>query len=374
MKRRVTEIYRARPEGKRASHFFAPAAQVVYDKLKSLIESGNVTELFSHLNYMNHKRYSIDKQCYAEQQTALHLAVLTDKPRIVNAMLSARASQSVADANDILPIFLAVKTQRLNSLQCLIGALGPDGYKTTGIKRRTLLHMAVFWGASKILDDLLYAYRGDEDFVNSKDDDGNTPLHCIHVTDNESIVRALLCAGADPLEPNNFGVRPHFQAAINDACGSLAHLLTNAKGISYAEPGIKQRNLLHVATYFGSTKVLKFLLNKYGHDKNFLNAKNDLGETPLHIAARSDNRDLYGLILRAGADTTIVDNYGLTPVVVAQGRGNYTDYDSAPELMSSADQERLAGLDDWLRSLREQRKEEGSSDSSSPSTVSALTV
>jgi ankyrin repeat protein len=371
MKRRVREIYpsTARPEGKRASHFFAPATQGIYDKLKDLIENGSATELFQHLNYMSQKGYSIDKQCYPEQQTALHLAVLTDKPPIVNAMLRAGASQSVADENDALPIFVAVKNQRLNSLQCLIGALGPNGYKITSVKKRTLLHMAVFWGASKILDDMLYAYRGDEDFVNAKDDNGNTPLHYIHATDDEKIVQALLNAGADPLEPNDLGIRPHFQAAINDACGSLAYLLTHAKGINYAEPGIKQRNLLHVATYFGSAKVLKFLLNRYGHDKNFLNAQNDIGETPLHIAARSGNRDLYGLILRAGADTTIVDKHGLTPVVVAQGRGSYTDYDSTPELMSSENQQRLAGLDDWLRSLREE-----SSDSSSTSMVSALTV
>ena len=286
MKRRVREVYSPdRPAGKRSSHFFSAPAQEVYLRLRDLIERGEAIDLFRHLNFMNQKRYSIDKQCYPQQQTALHLAVLSDRPAIVNAMVRAGANFDIADENNLVPIFLAAKEQRLNSLICLIGALGPDGYKTSNRKGQTLLHMAVYWGATKVISDLLHAYSGDKDYVNCRDAKGNTPLYYVSGKDDEAVVRALLDAGADPLVTNDYGVTPHFQAAINDASASLVNLLTRVKEINYAKPGIKQRNLLHVAAFFGSENVLRYLFNSYRHDKDFLNAK-DLTEQHPYTSLR----------------------------------------------------------------------------------------
>ncbi len=373
MKRRVivTTPTKPGPQAKRASHFFAPADRGIYAKLKNLIENGTIELLHSYLNYMKERGYSIDRPCYPDQQTALHLAVLSDRTPIVMAMLNAGAIQILADVNNLTPIFLAVKYQKLHALISLITALGSDGYKCTTIKGRTILHMAVYWGADRILNDMLKVYSRDKDFINAKDIDGNTPLHCVSGSDDEKIVLALLAAGADPLIKNKCGVVPHVQAAINDAQVSFACLLTQVKEINYAAPTMKGRNLLHVTAFFGSLKSLKFLLNQYGHDKNFLNAIDEEGGTPLHSAALSGNAYTYGLILRAGADPTIRDKRGRTPESIAKANGCYTDYDSAPELMSHENKKRMKELDNWLKAIKEPKED---TDVSVISPVSAPTV
>jgi ankyrin repeat protein len=65
-----------------------------------------------------------------------------------------------------------------------------------------------------------------------------------------------------------------------------------------------------------SCKIINFLFNRN------INAQNNKGYTPLHIAARNNLPELASALLRYGASSTIVDNNGQTAKQVAA----YLDY------------------------------------------------
>lgn len=50
-----------------------------------------------------------------------------------------------------------------------------------------------------------------------------------------------------------------------------------------------------------------------------VNCKNKSGRTPLHIAAQKGNAELVKILLSFGANKTIKDNLGMTPLNFAEG-------------------------------------------------------
>ena len=56
---------------------------------------------------------------------------------------------------------------------------------------------------------------------------------------------------------------------------------------------------------------------------NFLQV-NKLGETPLHLAAKSGSEKMITLLLGLGADTQSTDNEGLRPLNTALEAGNFS--------------------------------------------------
>lgn len=73
-----------------------------------------------------------------------------------------------------------------------------------------------------------------------------------------------------------------------------------------------------VETMEGNRKAVEELIKK-GADVNFTN---DVGRTPLHMAAISGNIDAVEMLLAAGANPNARDNSGKTPLDYARQRGN----------------------------------------------------
>jgi hypothetical protein len=63
-----------------------------------------------------------------------------------------------------------------------------------------------------------------------------------------------------------------------------------------------------------------------------VNARNGRGETPLFEAARNDDAALITTLLKAGADPTLVDSRGVTPLAIAKQVGSMR----ATELLKDA--------------------------------------
>lgn len=57
-------------------------------------------------------------------------------------------------------------------------------------------------------------------------------------------------------------------------------------------------------------------------DRNMVNARNELGSTPLHIAAGNPTPDIARLLLAQGADLAARDNNGATPLHIAAFSGH----------------------------------------------------
>lgn len=56
-------------------------------------------------------------------------------------------------------------------------------------------------------------------------------------------------------------------------------------------------------------------------DKNLINARTELGSTPLHIAATRSNPEIAKLLLAKGADVNAKDNNGTSPLHIAAYTG-----------------------------------------------------
>eukprot|EP01137_Pigoraptor_chileana_P037271 Opistho-2@34109 len=94
----------------------------------------------------------------------------------------------------------------------------------------------------------------------------------------------------------------------NPNCIDVVKLLIE-KGASVQVPYAGGNTALHLATLGNRPDVCAFLF-----ERNVLvNARNDLHETPLHIAMRNDNMRMAELLVANGSDGTVKTKTGLTP-------------------------------------------------------------
>lgn len=147
----------------------------------------------------------------------------------------------------------------------------------------TALHMAVLCNQTAIVDYLL----GHETDINIKDSDGLTALHyaCIH--GHQGILLHMLHANADP--------------TVTDSAGNTP---------------------LHCATERGHENCVKALL--YLSEQMKLpvdvNARNDNGDTALHLAAKWGYVAIVRILLECGANCKLTNRQGQTPLTVTYSR------------------------------------------------------
>jgi ankyrin repeat protein len=80
---------------------------------------------------------------------------------------------------------------------------------------------------------------------------------------------------------------------------------------------IEGHNLLHRATWKGQIDIARVLLEHDGETKALVNAKDENGQTPLHIASQHNRLSIVALLLEFGANVNVQDNDGMTPLFFA---------------------------------------------------------
>ncbi|RYP75529.1 hypothetical protein DL770_007382 [Monosporascus sp. CRB-9-2] len=121
--------------------------------------------------------------------------------------------------------------------------------------------------------------------INSKDNNGRTPLYWASRNGYDTVVKQLLKAGAD----------------------------TNAKDFYGRTP-------LHWASWNGRDTVVKQLLGTGAR----INSKDNDGRTPLHWASENGHDIVVKQLLEGGADANAKDNDGSTPLHIASWNGRDT--------------------------------------------------
>ena len=107
-----------------------------------------------------------------------------------------------------------------------------------------------------------------------------------------------------------------FIIANDDAVTLNALINNNIIDLSYENT--RNSTLLHLASSFGSSKIVEALLAK-GVD---INAKNNDRDTPLHYAARYGHTEIVKALLAKGADVNTKNEYGITPLHYAAKNGH----------------------------------------------------
>ena len=127
-----------------------------------------------------------------------------------------------------------------------------------------------------------------------RDNKGRTPLHLAVMRVNPNAVGTLLRKFANP--------------NIADAEGStILHYLSNpTKYLTGGRKGAK--------TFRGMSTAIVARIKKMSTHTLDVNAKDNLGNTPLHYALKGCDGPLINLLLKEGANPNLTNNQGLTPL------------------------------------------------------------
>lgn len=136
---------------------------------------------------------------------------------------------------------------------------------------------------------------------------GNRPLHVA----NEDIARLLLDHGARVDSRNDDGATPLHRASSSGEAG-LARLLLS-RGANVELRNRWGQTPLYIAVLAGNVEIVELLVSN-GAD---IEAKNDLGNTLLHEAASKGYIDRIEVLLDNGADINSRDKNGKTPIHLA---------------------------------------------------------
>lgn len=152
-------------------------------------------------------------------------------------------------------------------------------------------------------------------YVNARDDKGNTPLHESVAKPNVGVFMVLLDAKANVNMVDDLGFSP-LHVVVDAQSGSLTarRIIMEQLTKAGADLDVKDeqgRTALHIAAGRDVVKI-ETLLDAGASP----NPQSNKGETPLHIAAKAGVMEIIRALIEAGADTSIVDDGGNTPLDV----------------------------------------------------------
>jgi hypothetical protein len=160
-------------------------------------------------------------------------------------------------------------------------------------QRRTALHVAAKYGNKDLVSRALTARPSDANYVNARDDLGQTCLHYAAQrparsifglrVDDGNIIRALLQAGADPNLRDEGGRTAAHRACLEQYIEALVQILSSEKldpnYVNFKARSEQGRTCLHIAAAAGDGQSTGYLL---GEDAN-AGIEDDLHKTPWEL-------------------------------------------------------------------------------------------
>ncbi|XP_069383532.1 ankyrin repeat and SAM domain-containing protein 1A isoform X8 [Paralichthys olivaceus] len=222
--------------------------------------------------------------------TPLHHAALNGHSEVVEALLRNEASTNIADNKGCYPLHLAAWKGDEHIVKLLIhqGPSNPKLNEQSSLDHKEFKRCGPF-----------------DPYINAKNNDNETPLHCAAQYGHFQVVRLLLEELTDPTMRNN-----KFETPLDLA--ALYGRLEVVKLLLCAHPNLlscntKKHTPLHLASRNGHLSVVEVLLDA-GMDINYETEKG----SALHEAALFGKADVVQKLLSAGIDVNIVDQKGLS--------------------------------------------------------------
>ncbi|XP_060536632.1 ankycorbin [Cylas formicarius] len=222
---------------------------------------------------------------------------------------------SVEDGDKRQPLLWAASAGSSKAILALVraGALVESSDKD-GL---TALHCAASRGHTDCIDTLLTLCGANADVIDSN---GCTALHYAVTLGHADATALLLAHGADPNRQDRKGRSPAH-------CGCAKGQFETVKLIASRGANLWLRNArgdlpLHEAANSGRRELVSWLLSMRPSQ---VNARNNDGRCPLHMAALNDNTDMCKILLDSGAQINPIlrtsKNVFMTPLDCALQRG-----------------------------------------------------
>ncbi|XP_021485771.1 ankyrin repeat and SAM domain-containing protein 1A isoform X2 [Meriones unguiculatus] len=250
--------------------------------------------------------------------TPLHHAALNGHRDVVEVLLRNDALTNVADSKGCYPLHLAAWKGDAQIVRLLIR----QGPSHTRVNEQNAL---------EIKD--LKKYGPFDPYINAKNNDNETALHCAAQYGHTEVVKALLEELTDPTMRNNKFETPLDLAALYGRLEVVKLLLSAHPNLLSCST--RKHTPLHLAARNGHKAVVQVLLDA-GMDSNY---QTEMGSA-LHEAALFGKTDVVQILLAAGIDVNIKDNRGLTAL------------DTVRDLPSQKSQQIAALIEDHMTGKR----------------------
>ncbi|XP_036094960.1 ankyrin repeat and SAM domain-containing protein 1A isoform X5 [Rousettus aegyptiacus] len=228
--------------------------------------------------------------------TPLHHAALNGHKDVVEVLLRNDALTNVADSKGCYPLHLAAWKGDAQIVRLLIH----QGPSHTKVNEQNALEIKE-----------LKKYGPFDPYINAKNNDNETALHCAAQYGHTEVVKVLLEELTDPTMRNNKFETPLDLAALYGRL-EVVKMLLNAHP-NLLSCNTKKHTPLHLAARNGHRAVVQVLLDA-GMDSNYQTEKG----SALHEAALFGKTDVVQILLAAGIDVNIKDNRGLTALDTVQ--------------------------------------------------------
>ncbi|XP_063877858.1 serine/threonine-protein phosphatase 6 regulatory ankyrin repeat subunit B-like [Scylla paramamosain] len=291
---------------------------------------------------------NIDAQNKESKDTALHIAIRMKKDDLVDLLLRYNANCNAQNSKGSTPLHLAIKhiPQRVERiLQCknLQTDLVSEDYNTPlylAVKKnnmvivkklldmgtanidaqdkkakQTALHVAANCGKEEIVEVLLNHNAN----CNIQDSQGNTPLHLAIIKGHHSCSEKILGGNTANIHLVNENQDSPLHLAVKVGHVTIADKLLDME-LDYNAVDSLGNTALHLLAEGGYLDCCKKLLQK---DVVNLNAKNDTGDTPLHLATRAGKSNIVTLLQHYPGDCNSQNNSQDTPLHLAVNGGHF---------------------------------------------------
>lgn len=268
-------------------------------------------------------------------ESPLHGAVKMGHKNLIHAMIDVGAVVNLRDNSGVTPLYEAVHTGNKKTAETLILS-GADVSKSSGqsplltaIRRRDIAMVTLLLdynadpnqqntsGISPLME---AAQSGNEKIIELllerganaalTDESGGNALHYAGAGITSTAIMRLVRGGADINAHDSLGRTPLISRLSEYNTGDSALEMLKA-GADPELPDRQGRTPVLLAVLYRKINLLEELLKKKASPNV---ADKDMGRTPLHYAALSGMEEEVDMLLAAGAEVSIKDSGGRTPL------------------------------------------------------------